>query len=83
MPNVATVIHRVLTDGFEVPAEAVRPQATLDSLDLDSLALAEFALALQERLGVKPPADVFAKSSTIAQLSASLEALLDSGTTTP
>jgi acyl carrier protein len=83
MPDIVTTIHRILTDGFEVPTEAIRPQATLDSLDLDSLALAEFALALQERLGVKPAADMVAKTTTIAQLAASLEASRSAETAAP
>ncbi|MFK4065190.1 acyl carrier protein [Streptomyces sp. NPDC029674] len=81
MPDIVATIHRVLTDDFEVPAEAIHPQATLESLDLDSLALAEFSLILQERLGVKPAVGIVAKTTTVSRLAASLAAGRDAGST--
>ncbi len=51
MSPVQTAVTAVLTEKFEVSPEHIRPEATLESLDLDSLALAELALALQETLG--------------------------------
>ncbi|MEC4020684.1 acyl carrier protein [Streptomyces sp. H27-D2] len=37
-----------LTDKFEAPEERVRPAATLGDLDLDSLAVVELFVTLQE-----------------------------------
>jgi acyl carrier protein len=42
----------ILTTRFGVAPEEVRPEATLADLDLDSLALVEFALTVQSELGV-------------------------------
>jgi acyl carrier protein len=80
MPDIVATIHQILADDFEVPAEAISPQATLESLDLDSLALSEFALMLQERTGVKPAVGIVAKTTTVSELAASLEVGRDAGT---
>jgi acyl carrier protein len=53
---VSAVYDRVkdmLVDKFGVPQEDVRPDATFEELDLDSLDLVEFALAAEEELGVR------------------------------
>ncbi|WP_241741374.1 acyl carrier protein [Streptomyces sp. L2] len=41
-----------LTTLFKVPAESIEPAATLDDLGLDSLAVVEIFLALQEQWNV-------------------------------
>ncbi|MFJ9380074.1 phosphopantetheine-binding protein [Streptomyces sp. NPDC101455] len=74
MSPAQTVVTAVLTEKFEVSAESIRPEATLESLDLDSLALAELALALQEQLGVPVAEDEAAKHSTVGELVAALNA---------
>ncbi|MFJ9038249.1 phosphopantetheine-binding protein [Streptomyces sp. NPDC102406] len=62
----------LLTEKFEIDPARVRPDATLESLDLDSLALAELALALQERLGVPVAESEATKRTTVAGLTATL-----------
>ncbi|WP_034091896.1 acyl carrier protein [Streptacidiphilus albus] len=52
MSSVQMSLHAALTAKFEVPASAIVPDATLESLGLDSLSLAELALVLQEDLGL-------------------------------
>ncbi|CAM5417392.1 hypothetical protein SBADM41S_01805 [Streptomyces badius] len=51
-----TTTYQIITDcliqDFEVPADRVTPGATLDQLDLDSLALVELSLIVEERLGL-------------------------------
>jgi acyl carrier protein len=47
----------VLIDQFQVDAGAVSPQATLDQLGLDSLALMEFVFAVEDRFNVRIPED--------------------------
>ncbi|UXX94391.1 phosphopantetheine-binding protein [Streptomyces sp. AD2-2] len=74
MSPVQTAVTAVLTEKFEVSPEHIRPEATLESLDLDSLALAELALALQETLGVPVADDEAAKHSTVGELVATLSA---------
>ena len=44
-------ISRILVDSFNVPADLLRPEATLDDLGLDSLETVELSLMLSE-LGV-------------------------------
>ncbi|MFG2370166.1 phosphopantetheine-binding protein [Streptomyces sp. NPDC048504] len=74
MSPAQTAVTAVLTEKFEVSAESIRPEATLESLDLDSLALAELALALQEQLGVPVAEEEAAKNSTVGELVAALNA---------
>ncbi|WP_405949388.1 phosphopantetheine-binding protein [Streptomyces prunicolor] len=74
MSPAQTALTAVLTEKFEVSAERIRPEATLESLDLDSLALAELALALQEQLGVPVAEEETAKHSTVGGLVAALNA---------
>jgi acyl carrier protein len=47
----------VLIEQFQVDAGAVSPQATLDQLGLDSLALMEFVFAVEDRFDVRIPED--------------------------
>ena len=74
MSPVDTAVHSVLTEKFEVLADTIRPEATLESLDLDSLSLAELALALQEELGVKIEEHEATKATTVAELTSTLNA---------
>jgi propionyl-CoA carboxylase beta chain len=46
-------VQTLLVDKFGVPADDIRPEATFEELDLDSLDLVEFALAAEEELGVR------------------------------
>jgi acyl carrier protein len=53
MSAVYDRVKELLVDKFGVPTEDVKPDATFDQLDLDSLDLVEFALAAEEELGVR------------------------------
>ncbi|MBW3578216.1 MAG: acyl carrier protein [Actinobacteria bacterium] len=46
-------VKSILVNTFQVPEEDVSPDATFESLDLDSLDLVEFTLALEEEVGVE------------------------------
>ena len=50
-------IASVLTEQFNVAPERVTPDATLDSLGLDSLALMEFVFAIEDKFSVRIPED--------------------------
>ena len=50
-------VSSVLVAQFKVDAAKVRPDATLESLGLDSLALMEFVFAVEDRLDVRIPED--------------------------
>jgi acyl carrier protein len=42
----------ILATRFDVEPDAIRPEATLDALDLDSLSRVELALLLKDEFGV-------------------------------
>lgn len=46
------VICAALSETFGIDTAELRPDATFEELDVDSLALLEFALVMGERLGV-------------------------------
>jgi 3-oxoacyl-[acyl-carrier-protein] synthase-3 len=73
MSTTAEVLRSVLVKKFQVDAADITPDATLESLDLDSLALAELALTLQEELGFKVEESEARKETTVAGLTATLE----------
>ncbi len=50
-------VSTVLVDKFHVEEEKVHPDATLEQLGLDSLALMEFVFAVEDRFDVRIPED--------------------------
>jgi acyl carrier protein len=56
-PSTFAAIASVLVESFKVDAAQVQPQATLDQLGLDSLALMEFVFAVEDRFDVRIPED--------------------------
>ena len=56
-PSTFDAISAVLVDQFHVAAASVQPQAALDQLGLDSLALMEFVFAVEDRFDVRIPED--------------------------
>jgi acyl carrier protein len=55
--QIFDTIAEVLTTQFNVDAIRIRPDATLDSLGLDSLSLMEFVFAVEDRFLVRVPED--------------------------
>jgi acyl carrier protein len=74
MSAVYNRVVELLTDKFGVPADDIRPQATFEELDLDSLDLVEFALAAEEELGVRISDDEAAELETLDETVKLLEA---------
>ena len=66
-------VSELLVSKFGVPAEQIKPEATFEDLDLDSLDLVEFALAAEEDLGVRITDDEAAELETLADTVALLE----------
>jgi acyl carrier protein len=65
-----TVFERLaalLTARFGVTAEELRPDATFDELDLDSLALVEFAMVAEREFGVPFGEDDVTPRATVGQ----------------
>ena len=74
--DVYIEIAEVLKEKFEVDAVRVRPDATLDGLGLDSLALMEFVFAVEDHFSVRLPEeklDPRQAGVTLAQLAGLLE----------
>jgi acyl carrier protein len=71
-------LNTLLVGKFDVPAQAVREDATLGDLDLDSLARVELFITLEERWGVafgEDGGDDAAAAITVAQLVQRIETL--------
>ncbi|WP_457518146.1 acyl carrier protein [Streptomyces sp. TE33382] len=62
-------ITEVLTGTFKVPAVEILPDSTMDSLEMDSLAIAEFAVIIKETLGVEADSDKLYKEATLTDIS--------------
>jgi acyl carrier protein len=56
----------ILTGYFGVEADEVRPDATFAELDLDSLAIVEFALVAEKEFGVLIGEDEVTPHATVA-----------------
>ncbi|MEH0516852.1 acyl carrier protein [Streptomyces sp. B21-079] len=69
---------RILVEDLGISEDDLRPDASLNDAGLDSLALAELAELLPERLGVHLGDDVLNKASTIAALNTLIEQQLAS-----
>ena len=77
MDPVYQYLVTILTEKFEAPPERIHPQATLDDLDLDSLAVVELYLTLQEHWAV-PLDDTGATAAlTVEQVARAVTDLLE------
>ena len=56
-PSTFAAVSSVLVEQFHVDIAAVQPEAALDQLGLDSLALMEFVFAVEDRFAVRIPED--------------------------
>ncbi|MBO1420026.1 acyl carrier protein [Streptomyces sp. FH025] len=74
MPSTYETIRACLVDEFDASPSVVTPDATLASLELDSLALVELSLVVEERLGVTV-ADL-TPDRTLGELAAHADATL-------
>ncbi|WP_392667756.1 acyl carrier protein [Streptomyces sp. LN785] len=67
-----TAIHpritEVLAHTFKVPAAEILPDSTMDSLEMDSLAVAEFAAIIKETLGIHADPDQLYRNATLADI---------------
>jgi acyl carrier protein len=75
------VVCAALTSTFRIPEDELSPDVTLEQLELDSLALAEFVLVLEERLGVRADGGHATRTTTLAEVTAYLDELRAAGAT--
>lgn len=52
-----TYLQEVLTDKYDIKPEAIRPEATLEELGLDSLSVAELLFDVGDKFGIDVPDD--------------------------
>ncbi|WP_369211975.1 acyl carrier protein [Streptomyces flavofungini] len=76
MSDTYETVRSALTATFRIPEDELHPHTTLRQLDMDSLALAEFALVLEERLGVKIQSEHATGDTTLAAVAEHLHSLL-------
>lgn len=69
MSTIHPRITEVLTHTFKVPPAEIHPDSTMDSLEMDSLAVAEFAVLLRETTGGETDLDRIPKDATLAEIS--------------
>ncbi|PWI12610.1 acyl carrier protein [Streptomyces sp. Act143] len=83
MDHVYDHLVTLLSDKFEVDPDRIAPDATLDTLELDSLAVVELYVTLQEQWQI--PLDDSAASGelTVADVARAVTALLDAGAPAP
>ncbi|MCK8676090.1 phosphopantetheine-binding protein [Streptomyces lichenis] len=74
MADSYPAITRILTESFGVEADALRPDATFDELELDSLALVELSLLLEERTGHR--LEELPATATLAEATAAVDRLV-------
>jgi len=80
MSSIHPRITEVLTHTFKVPADEIHPDSTMDSLEMDSLAVAEFAVLLRETMGSEADLDRLPKDATLADISRLIDAPRGNGT---
>ncbi|MFI1419968.1 acyl carrier protein [Streptomyces sp. NPDC020731] len=80
MPDTYDAVRSILTSAFRIPEDEIRPELTLEQLDLDSLALAELVLVVHECFGVRIGNEHASRTTTLAQVVDHLDALLAGGT---
>ncbi|OKH99314.1 acyl carrier protein [Streptomyces sp. CB02923] len=76
MPPVYEAVTSVMTSHFNIPEDTIRPEATLEDLGLDSLAVVELLCVLQDELGLRVPTGDDALKSlqiTLAQAAAAVD----------
>ncbi|MFH9762198.1 acyl carrier protein [Streptomyces anulatus] len=78
MRTIHPKITEVLTGTFKVPAAEILPESTMDSLEMDSLAVAEFAVVIKETLGVDADSQKLYKDATLADITAYIDAAVGS-----
>jgi acyl carrier protein len=68
MSTIHPKITEVLTRTFKVPVAEIHPGSTMDSLEMDSLAVAEFAVLIRETAGGIREFDQLPKNATLADI---------------
>lgn len=81
MSDVPSELATILTESFDVLAEDIAPDRTLDDLGVDSVATIELVDILQEKFGIKIAEDELTNKNTVEQVSSTVAA--KAGAVTP
>jgi acyl carrier protein len=74
MPTTIERLQTILTEKFSVDADKVRPDATLDTLGLDSLDLIEVLFEVEEEFDIRVPQESSAlRTATVQDIVDSIE----------
>jgi len=76
--DILPLIIEVLHERYDIAIEAVTPETTLESLEVDSLGLVELMFEVEDRLGVPAPKD-FERPVTVADLVKIIQSMLEVG----
>ncbi|MER5357436.1 acyl carrier protein [Streptomyces sp. NPDC002785] len=79
MSAIHPEITEVLTRTFKVPVAEIRPDSTMDSLEMDSLAVAEFAVLIREAMDGDRDFDKLPKDATLADITRFIDVTAGSG----
>ena len=74
LERLATILHR----DFQVAREALVPEATLESLEIDSLRIIEVLFVVEDEFGVSAPEDTSVlreRVRTLGELAAYIDSL--------
>ena len=73
--EILPLLKQTLHERYDIPLEAITPDAHLDALGIDSLGLVELMFELEDRLGIRLPED-FATPTTVSDVVAVVEHFL-------
>lgn len=68
MPDISLYLSTVLRQSFDVSADHIPAEATLDDLGVDSVATIELVDILKEEFGVSIEDDELTNQNTVAQV---------------
>lgn|GEM_PF-903837 len=83
MDRVYDHLVTLLSDKFEVDPERITPDTTLDTLELDSLAVVELYVTLQEQWQIPLDDSTASGELTVADVARTVTTLLDAGEPAP
>ena len=74
-PDTQTQLIELFAETFDIPRDRLKPDATLENLGLDSLAVIEFLSQTEDKFGIKIP-DQAAAPRTFGEMVALIAPLL-------
>lgn len=77
-------LRALLQKDFDLPAGSLQPEASLESLGIDSLRMIEIVFNVEDEFGIAvkaEPAELRARLKTLADLAAYVDELCAAGTT--